>query len=92
MRNDPGPSERRQARLRLKQLMTIVAIAAIAATALAIAGLWLFTGPMPIHMLVATVIGVSGSVLLGGGLMALVFMSSGTGHDERVHDFEKDKE
>lgn len=39
-----------------------------------------------IHMYIATALGVFFSVVLGAGLMGLVFLSSGTGHDEAVED------
>ena len=35
-----------------------------------------------VHMLVATALGVGLTVLLGTGLMTLVFLSSSSGHDE----------
>lgn len=47
--------------------------------------LWLRTrGPVPIHMVIATLLGVGLSVLLAAALMGLVFLSSGTGHDEEA--------
>jgi hypothetical protein len=46
---------------------------------------------MPIHMVIATIIGVWLTFMLGTGLMALVFLSSGTGHDEQVMDRMKDE-
>lgn len=42
-----------------------------------------YVGP---HMYIATALGVFFSVLLGAGLMGLVFLSSGTGHDEAIDD------
>lgn len=53
--------------------------------------LHLATGPMPVHMIIATIIGVWLTFMLGTGLMALVFLSSGTGHDEQVVDRLKDE-
>jgi hypothetical protein len=37
-----------------------------------------------VHMLVATALGVGLTVLLGTGLMTLVFLSSSSGHDEEA--------
>ena len=51
----------------------------------------LWAGPMPIHMVIATILGVWLTFMLGTGLMALVFLSSGTGHDEQVIDRIKDE-
>jgi hypothetical protein len=42
--------------------------------------------PMPIHMVIATTLGVWCTFMLGTGLMALLFLSSGTGHDEMIED------
>jgi hypothetical protein len=42
-------------------------------------------------MVIATTAGVGLSVMLGAALMGLVFLSSGSGHDEAVEDpFEND--
>jgi hypothetical protein len=48
-------------------------------------------GSLPIHMVIATVLGVWLTFMLGTGLMALAFLSSGTGHDEQVMDRLKDE-
>ena len=46
---------------------------------------------LTIHMIIATAAGVGLSVLLGSALMGLVFLSSGSGHDEAIEDpFEDD--
>ena len=46
---------------------------------------------LTIHMMIATAAGVGLSVLLGAALMGLVFLSSGSGHDESIEDpFEND--
>jgi hypothetical protein len=46
---------------------------------------------LTIHMIIATAAGVGLSVLLGSALMGLVFLSSGSGHDEAIEDpFEND--
>jgi len=37
-----------------------------------------------IHLFIAVALGVGFTMLLGGGLMGLVFLSHGTGHDEAV--------
>ena len=63
--------------------------AACVAASLIFLRLW--AGPMPIHMIIATILGVWLTFMLGTGLMALVFLSSGTGHDEQVIDRIKDE-
>ena len=37
-----------------------------------------------IHFYIASALGIGFTMLLGGALMGLVFLSSGTGHDEAV--------
>ncbi|MXO63281.1 hypothetical protein [Qipengyuania oceanensis] len=49
-------------------------------------------GPVSIHMVVATILGVFVSVLLGTGLFALAFFSDKSGHDENVTDATKPHE
>lgn len=46
--------------------------------------------PLTITVLIATTAGVAFSILLAGALMGLMFLSSGTGHDEDVASFEED--
>lgn len=49
-------------------------------------------GTLPLSIILATVAGVGFSVLLAAALMGLVFLSSGTGHDQDVADFEEERE
>ncbi len=42
------------------------------------------SGEVSIHMYIATALGIGGVMLLGSALMGLVFLSSGTGHDESI--------
>ena len=42
--------------------------------------------PLRLHMVVATVLGVFFSVLLGAGLFAAAFFSDKSGHDQSVSD------
>jgi len=64
-----------------------------ASVAAALAGLaflrWQY-GPLPIHMAIATALGLFFTVLLAAMLMGLVFLSSGSGHDETIDDPFKD--
>ncbi|MEY4269428.1 MAG: hypothetical protein RLZZ58_644 [Pseudomonadota bacterium] len=47
---------------------------------------WSMGTGLSIHMMIATALGVGASVMLSALLMGLVFLSSGTGHDEAVED------
>ena len=58
--------------------------AAVVAVLLALIYLKRSGGPVPPAMIGATIAGVGLSVLLGTGLMGLVFMSHVSGHDEEA--------
>ncbi|HEV2748026.1 MAG TPA: hypothetical protein VGW34_12100 [Allosphingosinicella sp.] len=87
-RQDPSESSAERtaaAWVRYKRLMVWMGLAAAVAAALALAYLRSTGGPVPIHMVIATVAGVGFSVLLGTALMGLVYFSSHSGHDDRSH-------
>lgn len=71
---------------RWRSLMKVVALA----TALTVAAALLFFAaqdePVSVHFYVAVALGISITMMLGGALMGLAFLSSGTGHDEAVGD------
>jgi tellurite resistance-related uncharacterized protein len=65
--------------------MRRVAIAAVLLAAVAIWYVSLF-GTLSVHMVIATVLGVFFSILLGCGLFAAAFFSANSGHDQIVTD------
>jgi hypothetical protein len=67
---------------RYKALMSWMVLASIVTAAVAL--LWLYqTGAeMRLHLVIATIAGVGLSVLVGTGLMGLVFLSNRSGHDD----------
>jgi len=67
-------------------------IALVAILAVSGAILWLRSdgGAPSIAEYIATAAGVGLSILVAGALMGLIFLSSGTGHDEDVAAFEPD--
>lgn len=67
---------------RYKKMMRWMVLAAALAVLAALAWLRSAGEPMPIHMVIATIAGVGLSVLVGTGLMGLVFLSSSSGHDD----------
>lgn len=71
---------------RFRRIMLWMALAGAACVGIALLFLHLWAGPMPIHMILATILGVWLTFMLGTGLMALAFLSSGTGHDQQVID------
>ena len=78
----PGLARTAEAWRRYKRLMRWMALAALVAVLLALLYLRSTGGPMPIHMIIATIAGVGFSVLLGTALMGLVYFSSNSGHDD----------
>lgn len=73
---------------RLMAWMTLVATIAVVG-ALSYLKVTLVT--LPWQIMLATAVGVGFSVLLAAALMGLVFLSSGTGHDQDVADFEEEQ-
>jgi hypothetical protein len=78
------PDSARYAWARFRRLL---AWAALAATGCCVVAVWLIhreqgtIGPVTILAIIG---GIGGTVMMGGLLMGLVFLSSGTGHDEDV--------
>jgi hypothetical protein len=52
----------------------------------ALAVLYAMGALVSIHFVVASVLGIGVTIMLMSALMGLVFLSSGTGHDESVAD------
>ncbi len=67
---------------RYRAFMGWMALLALVVALLAVA--WLATGdePLRLHMVIATILGVGFTMLVGTGLMGLVFLSNRTGHDD----------
>ena len=76
---------------RFRRLLGWMAVAGLACVGVALALLRWWTGPMPIHMIIATAAGIWFTFMLGTGLMALVCLSAGTGHDDEVIDRMRDE-
>lgn len=71
---------------RFRSLMKIVVGVAALAVSVAMIAIYSQNGFESWHLYIATAIGVGLTMLLTGALMGLVFLSSGTGHDESVKD------
>ncbi len=63
----------------------------VAVVALAMLALYAEHGAISVHFYIATALGISLTMLMISALMGLVFLSSGTGHDESVADPLKDE-
>jgi hypothetical protein len=55
-------------------------------TIIVLTSFWWAEGFVSIHFFIATAGAVIASVMMMAGLMGLVFLSSGTGHDEAIDD------
>jgi hypothetical protein len=87
--HDPVPQQRMRdyervaiAWARYKKMMRWMVAVAVVTVMVALFALWSMGDPMPIHMIVATIAGVGLTVLVGTGLMGLVFFSNRSGVDD----------
>ncbi len=71
---------------RFRMIFGWMAVVAGVAAVAAVAILWLWLGWMALPMALATAAGVFFTILMAAALMGLMFMSSGTGHDEQIED------
>ena len=71
---------------RYRRVLKWMALLAVALVALSLGWLGIGRGEVPIHMAIAVSAGVFGTMFLAAVLMGLVFLSSGTGHDEGIDD------
>ena len=78
-------SERKKAEAEFWRMVRWIAAIGVLMAAGAIAYL-AATGELYLHLVIATVLGVFFSVLLGCGLFALSFFSDKSGHDQQVRD------
>lgn len=80
--DDPAKADFAWARyFRLMRWMGLFTACVVAACTLY---LYVAVGNVPIHFYIATMLGIGLMMMLTAALMGLVFLSSGTGHDEAV--------
>lgn len=75
---------------RFRRFMGWMTGVAVIAVAIAIVVLDRYFGPLTWVTIAATIMGIGVSVLLTAALMGLLFLSSGTGHDEAVEQVDID--
>jgi hypothetical protein len=73
---------------RYKRLMRWMVGFTVAVVIVALTLVYLRLGMASVHLYVATGLGVGFAMLLMSALMGLVFLSSGTGHDEAIDNLE----
>lgn len=76
---------------RYKRLMKGMAALTTTVVVLTLGAFYWFTGGTSIHFFIATALGIGFMMMLTAALMGLVFLSSGTGHDESVSDLTDDQ-
>jgi hypothetical protein len=69
---------------RFRNLMAWMTLAAAICVAIVIVAMAQVQGPLHLATMLGIIGGVGGSVMLAAALMGLVFLSSGSGHDEDV--------
>ena len=84
------PTDRARAKadfIRIMKWIVLAAVLMVAAALLYLAS----SGDLTLHTVVATVLGVFVSVLLGCGLFAAAFFSDKSGHDQDIADATRPK-
>jgi uncharacterized metal-binding protein len=80
------PENARFAWARYRQIMRWMALFSTAVVGVILYVLYLQIGFVSIHLFIASALGVWLTIMLMAALMGLVFLSSGTGHDESIED------
>lgn len=86
-----NPDHASHAWARYKRLMKFMVMVTLVVVIAAMALLYRLNGFVSIHFYIATALGIGLAMLLMSALMGLVFLSSGTGHDESILDPLDDK-
>lgn len=76
---------------RYRRLMRFMFLLTTGTVIIALAILYKFNGMVSVHFYIATALGIGFAMLLMSALMGLVFLSSGTGHDESVEDLSESR-
>lgn len=80
------PDKAAHAWARYRRLMRGMFVFTLVVIAAALGALYAMGAIVSIHFVIATALGIGAAMLLMAALMGLVFLSSGTGHDEAVAD------
>ena len=68
---------------RFRRIMRFMFLLTLGLVLIAMAMLWKFEN-VSVHFYIATALGIGFTMLLASALMGLMFLSSGTGHDDAV--------
>jgi len=89
MTTGPGLDDKSQAQFawaRFRRILWAMGAASIAVALAVVAFLWWTSGPLPWLFIAFVIFGVFATMMLAALLMGLMFLSSGTGHDDQVID------
>ncbi|MDL2341254.1 MAG: hypothetical protein QFB89_07990 [Pseudomonadota bacterium] len=81
-RPDPLPSPPQSLVQRFWRIFRLLLVFAVVVAAIAVAMVARGDDQLHLNMLIATALGTGFTVLVGAGLMTLVFLSASSGHDE----------
>ena len=79
---DPIPSPRHSTVRRFWRIFRLLALLSIVMAAIGVALVTRGEGEIHASLIIATALGIGLTVLVGTGLMTLVFISNSSGHDE----------
>jgi hypothetical protein len=79
---DPVPSPSHSLMRRFWRIFRLLALLSIAIAAIAVVLVTRGAGEVHASLIIATALGIGFTVLLGTGLMTLIFLSSSSGHDD----------
>jgi Na+/H+ antiporter NhaD/arsenite permease-like protein len=86
---DPIPSPRQSTKQRYWRIFRLLILLSIVVAIIAVILVTRGAGEIRASLIIATALGTGFTVLVGTGLMALLFISNSSGHDEevaRVHE------
>ena len=90
---DPTPTPRQSAISRFWRVFRLLAALSVLLAAIAVILVTRGAGEVHASLVIATALGIGVSFLLGSALMALMFVSSSSGHDDTAgKDRKEDKE
>lgn len=81
---DPLPSPRHSTMRRFWRIFRLLALLSIVIAAIGVVLVTRGAGEVHASLIIATALGIGLTVLLGSGLMVLMFLSSSSGHDEEA--------
>ena len=87
------PEQAAYAWARFRRIMRFMFMLTVGIVVVALAMMWKFgEKEVSIHFYIASALGIGFTMLLTSALMGLVFLSSGTGHDESIEDRPSDED